>query len=317
MANESSANESFSIGVDIGGTKIAIASVDSQGKMHSHKIYPTQVERGSEAIIKSLAENIREICNEMKVAPEAVGVGLAGQISEKSGIVHFAPNLNWTQVHFGELLQNELQLPVKLINDVRAATWAEWKYGAGMGQNDLVCLFIGTGIGGGIVSDGRLLTGSSNCAGELGHMTIALNGLRCTCGNLGCLEAFAGGWAVARQAQESTKDNQFLLRLSEGQKINARHIVEAALQGDPLSNQILNLATDALIAGCTTIVNGLNPSRLIIGGGFGHAIPGLLPRLQEGVRLSALIAAQTALEIIPAQLKNDAGVIGAANYARS
>jgi glucokinase len=136
-------------------------------------------------------------------SPPVGGSGSAGQIDPEHGMVRFAPNLGWHNVPFQSDLAGALGLPVVVTNDVRAATWGEWLHGAGKGCNDLVCLFIGTGIGGGVVSGGKMLSGCSNTAGEVGHMIINLHGPPCSCGSRGCFEALAGGWAIARQAREA------------------------------------------------------------------------------------------------------------------
>lgn len=307
--------DNAAIGVDIGGTKVAVACVDRSGRILESRKFPTQ--REPQLLIETLVKTIKE----MSQSPSKVGVGLAGQIVEKTGVVTFAPNLGWRDLPFQTLLQEALKVPVVIMNDVRAATWGEWKHGAGSGLNDLVCLFIGTGIGGGVVTGGELMRGASNCAGELGHMTIQIKGPLCTCGNHGCLEALAGGWALAMHAQlavqTETRQGERLLELCGGQveNISARTIVEASLQGDPLSQQIVERAIEALTASCVGIVNAFNPARLILGGGLGSALPQLVERIQEGVQRSSLTAAKESLTIVQSQLKNEAGMVGAASYA--
>ena len=171
-------------------------------------------------------------------------------------------------------MSKALGVPTVVINDVRAATWAEWKYGAGKGVKDLVCIMIGTGIGGGIVNDGKLFIGSSNSAGELGHFPIQLNGPKCTCGNFGCLEALAAGWALAKHAKEAIRQNPneetAIRELVNGnlEAITAREVIQAALQGDPLGVRIVEKAMEAIVAGCVGYVNALNPERLILAGGL-------------------------------------------------
>lgn len=277
-----------SIGIDIGGTKVAVGAVDEAGKIVAQNTFPTLFDP------QKLADAIATTISEFSLQPKEVGVGLAGQILE--GVVSFAPNLHWNNVPFQQLLHQRLQLPVSLLNDVRAATWGEWIHGAGHGVNDLVCLFIGTGIGGGIVSGGQMLTGAANCAGELGHMTVLMNGPLCHCGNRGCLEALASGWALAAQA-----------------KVDTHQLLAAT---DSASQQLVNQAIEALIAGSTAIVNALNPSLLILGGGLGHALPHLVERVEAGLQKTTLPTTRNSLKLVYAQLKNSAGLIGAASYAR-
>lgn len=304
------------IGVDVGGTKIALASVDAEGKMHFVKKYPTQAERGSAFVIDALIASLEDNIQQSGSQPSAIGIGIPGQVEEKSGTVLLAPNLDWHQVPFKAILEQHFQIPIFITNDVRAATWGEWRHGAGKGQQDIVCLFIGTGIGGGIISGGKMLTGANNSAGEWGHTRVSLDGPLCSCGSKGCLESFAGGWALARQARENP--SLLLLKLcgQDVTKMDAHHIIDAANQGDPFSIHLVERALEALTASCISIVNALNPSLLILGGGLGEALPHLIEKVKEGIASSALPAARAACRVVPAQLKNDAGIIGAASLAR-
>jgi glucokinase len=312
----------WAIGIDLGGSKIEVALVNSSGFLHDRLRVPTQPKQGYQAILKRITETIHQLCDKNGDAlPSAIGIGIPGQISRSTGIVYYAPNLNWHQVKLEEDLSSMLHKHVRICNDVRAATWGEWLYGAGQNCNDLVCIFIGTGIGGGIVSDGRLLAGCNNTAGEIGHMTIDLHGPECHCGNKGCFEAVAGGWAVARDAQEMVKSDmksgKILLAIADSEinKITAKTVSEAASKNDPLATIIIDNLADALIAGATALVNAFAPCRLILGGGIMEGIPQLLERIEKGVNKYALKAATKNLEVLPAKLHNDSGVIGAAAFA--
>jgi glucokinase len=201
--------EKAAIGVDLGGTKVEVAYVDRAGRIRRRLQQPTDVQGGPERIMAQIAgmgHKLRQ--EEAELIPVGVGVGVAGQITADTGVVRFSPNLNWQEVPLKDNLKAVLGLPVVVTNDVRAATWGEWLHGAGRAVEDLICLFIGTGIGGGVVSGGRVLSGASNTAGELGHITIDLHGPACTCGNRGCLEALAGGWAMARRARQAMADSE-------------------------------------------------------------------------------------------------------------
>jgi glucokinase len=206
-------------------------------------------------------------------------------------------------------------------NDVRAATWGEWLHGAGHGCDDLLCLFVGTGVGGGVVSGGRMLSGCNNTAGEVGHITVDMQGPPCTCGNRGCLEALAGGWAITRLARDSVAADpdggRLLLEMAGGliEEINVATVARAVRGGDPLARHLIDRAADALIAGATTLINAFNPCRLILGGGVINGMPELIGRIDKGVRSQALAAACSSLLILPAGLRTDAGVIGAAALA--
>jgi hypothetical protein len=159
--------ETWAIGVDLGGTKVQVAVVDAGGKILQRLKQPTQVETGPDRIMVAIAGMVRQLQDRGPQTPPAgVGVGIAGQINAATGVVRFAPNLNWREMPFRDQLQTALNLPVVVTNDVRAATWGEWRHGAGQGADDLICLFIGTGIGGGVVSGGRMLEGCTNTAGN-------------------------------------------------------------------------------------------------------------------------------------------------------
>ena len=312
----------WAIGIDLGGTKIEVALVNSSGLLHDRLHVDTDSQHRYKTILKQITEAIHQLCDKNGDAvPSAVGIGLPGQIGRSSGIVHYAPNLNWREVYLENDLSKMLGKHVRICNDVRAATWGEWLYEAGKSCNDIVCIFIGTGIGGGIVSDGRMLTGCNNTAGEIGHMTIDLHGPECHCGNTGCFEALAGGWAIERDAQEMVKadmkSGKILLTIAgnEINKITAKTVSEAAGKHDPLAKKIIDNLADALIAGATAIVNAYGPSRIIFGGGIMEGMPGLLKKIEKGVNKYALKAATEDLKVLPAKLHNDSGVIGAAAFA--
>ncbi len=314
-------NKTWAVGVDLGGTKVEVARVDSAGRLHQRLRRPTNVKEGPEAVKKEIVNMVRELQKLAGSAPIGVGIGLAGQIDPHEGVVIFAPNLSWHDVPFQSDLKRALGLPVVITNDVRAVAWGEWLHGAGEGCNDLVCLFVGTGIGGGIVSGGRMLNGCSNTAGELGHMTIDLNGPPCTCGQRGCLEALAGGWAIEKIAQEAValepSEGALLMELAKGAPggVTAKTVSEGVHAGDLLSLRLIERVTQVLIAGCASIINAFNPCRLILGGGVIEGLPQLVGQVDQGVRKRALPAALKSLQVLRAKLGSDAGVVGAAALA--
>jgi glucokinase len=311
----------WAIGVDLGGTKIEIAQVYASGRLDRRTRLATDVEDGPRAIENQIITSVRELQQSAASKPVGVGVGVAGQIEPDKGEVRFSPNLDWRDVPLQSDLSEGLDLPVAVTNDVRAITWGEWLHGAGRGCDDLVCLFVGTGIGGGIVSGGQVLAGCSNTAGELGHITVDLHGPSCHCGNRGCLEALAGGWAIARRAQEAIVADAFagapLLEMAGGQleTVTAAIVAEAAHAAVPLAQKIVDEVTEALIAGSVGLVNAFNPCRLVLGGGVIDGLPELVERIEHGVHQRALDAATASLRVLPAQLNGDAGVIGAAALA--
>ncbi len=211
-------------------------------------------------------------------------------------------------------------MPVVVTNDVRAAAYGEWKFGAGKGIDDLVVLFVGTGIGGGVVSEGRLLHGCTNTLGELGHMTLIQNGRKCRCPNHGCLEAYAGGWAIAKRAQEAVsrepEKGKTLLELAGGvEKITAATVSLALRSGDPMARSLFTETGEYLGAGVVSTVNAFNPCLLVLGGGVIEGMPDLIKIVDSHTRKHALKPGLQRLRIEKASLGADAGVIGAAVYA--
>ncbi len=250
-----------------------------------------------------------------------MGIGVAGQVDAAAGSMLFAPDLGWRDVPLRAELERTLRLPVVVVNDVRAATFGEWAHGAGKGVNNLVCLFVGTGIGGGVVSGGQLLEACCNMAGELGHMTIVAGGRPCHCPNRGCLEAYVGGWAVAERAQEAIrvdpKSGRALVALAGSlEKITTAIIAQAYREGDSFARHLIDETGRYLVAGVVGIVNALNPSVLILGGGVIEGLSELIQVLNADVRSRALGAAVEHLRIVKSTLGDNAGVIGAAALAR-
>ena len=196
-------------------------------------------------MITQVREAVRGLMADQSGRPVGMGIGVAGQVRPTDGLVRFAPNLDWHDVALQKILCEDLDMPVRVINDVKAATLGEWRNGAGRGCDDLICVFVGTGVGGGVISGGRLISGSSGTAGEVGHITVGLHGPLCTCGNQGCLESLAGGWAIARQAQQAAathpRAGAELIELAGGriEAIDARAVIHAYRNGNPLAERLI------------------------------------------------------------------------------
>ncbi len=314
--------ESLTVGVDLGGTKVEVSLIAPDGTVVISSKYPTSVQKGPEHVLASVIFGIETCFQETGKKADIIGIGVAGQIDRESGTVRFSPNLDWHDIPLQTIIEEALHLPVVVHNDVRAATWAEWKYGAGRDTGDLVCLFVGTGVGGGIVSGGQLLEGCSNTAGEIGHMTIVAGGRSCHCRNSGCLEAYAGGWAIAQRAQEAVvsdpeRGRKLVELAGNTTQISAETVTRAYYEGDPLASQIITETAHYLSAGITGFVNMLNPCMVILGGGVITGLPEYIPMLDDNVRRNALPATVEKLRIVPASLGNKAGTIGAAMLART
>ncbi len=311
-------NQQWAIGVDLGGTKVRAANISEQGVVQDSVRIETHADQGADYVIEQLLKACRDLIAKAKTPPVGVGIGVAGQVSKESGVVTYAPNLEWQQIPLKERLEKELHLPVLVLNDVRAATWGEWLYGSAKGCKDFVCLFIGTGVGSGIVSGGKMLEGDNNAAGEIGHTTIDRHGPRCRCGNIGCLEVFAGGWSIADRIRRELKEDPNLSpNLLEHvhddiDQLSARDIIEFAAKGDPYCQSIVADLTDALICGAVNIANTFNPEKIIFGGGIMEGLPHLIEEIRKGVLERALKATSKQLKLLPPTFVHDAPVIGAA-----
>lgn len=306
-------------GVDLGGTKIQAAVVDEDGRaVASHRL-GTDVEGGPSKAVEDIVRCIRACVPDLSDIA-AVGVGVAGQVDTTTGMVHSAPNLKWTDFPFGDRLEQALGVPVVVENDVRAITWGVWQHGEGRGIDDLIVLFVGTGVGGGIVTGGQLITGDRGVAGELGHMTVVAGGRLCSCGNRGCLEAYAGGWAIAERARDAIEVDPVagrgLLELAGSGEVTGRDVSEAANAGDPLAVELLAETGRYLGAAVVGLVNVFNPRRIVLGGGVIEGIPSLVVAVESAIRTHAIPIAAERLELRRSKLGAQAGVIGSASLAR-
>ncbi len=315
---ETGKSESLAIGIDLGGTKVEVGLVDSMGKILSESRYPTNSSQGSEGIINDIVKAVKDLQVDMRAL--AIGVGAAGQV-DLNGVMRAAPNLPFQDEPLQMRLEEELEIPVVVTNDVRAAAYGEWKYGSGRGVNDLVVIFVGTGIGGGVVSGGQLLEGCTNNAGELGHSTLIADGRKCRCPNYGCLEAYAGGWAIAERAQKavlsSPEDGKALKSAAGGVDIiTAETVNHAYREGDLLAKRLVEETGHYLGSGIVGIINAFNPCLLILGGGVIEGLPELIGMVDDEVRSRALKPGLEGLKIVKAALGGKAGVIGAAGLAR-
>jgi len=313
-------NDPLTLGVDLGGTKLNVALVDATGRILSAHKSPIHPEKEPERVIADILTGIDRCLSKTGQKAEALGIGVAAQVDQK-GVVRGSQNLGWRNVPLKKKLEKQLGLPVAVTNDVNAATWGEWRYGSGRGVDDLAVLFVGTGIGGGIITGGNLLAGCTNSGGELGHITIVYDGRKCHCPNRGCLEAYAGGWAIAERAQEAVrtapKEGQHLLSLAGSvEKITAATVSRAYHEGDLLARRLVEDTGRYLAAGVVSIVNVFNPCVLVLGGGVIEGIPELIQMVKEFTRNRALEAAVKELKIVKAALGGDAGVIGAAALAQ-
>lgn len=309
------------IGVDIGGTKIAAGVVDDDGRVLAQLRRETDPERPGE-IERTVVQLVREL--QIDWAVGAVGVAAAGFVSDDRATVLFAPNIAWRDYPLRARLAPFLDVPVVVENDANAAGWAEFRFGAGRSVSDMVLLTVGTGLGGAIVVDSALLRGAHGVAAEIGHIRMVPDGHMCGCGHPGCWEQYASGRALTRQARAAAvaypERATALLALAGGEtkKIKGPHVTQAAQAGDPLAVELLAELGGWLGSGIADLVAVLDPAVVVIGGGVASAGDLLLDPTREAFE-SALSARGHRPEprIAIAEMRNDAGIVGAADLARS
>jgi len=303
------------LGIDLGGTKTFLGQVEEKGEIGRNLTFPTEPKRGYQATLDALIGKCREFILSCKSEPQSVGIGVAGQVDAKTGMVSFAPNLFWKNVPFKSDLEKALSLPVTVLNDVQAATWGE-AYFFHKETSSLLGIFIGTGIGGGFIYRNKLLLGSSGSFGEVGHMAILPNGPLCLCGRPGCLEAIAGGHGLEREAKRRASEAPILLSLvkQDPSQITTSLLFEAYKKKDPLAIELIDRAVCCLSSALATLINLLNPEVIVLGGG---AMRGYLPffqKIEERAKAMALPMPAKKVEITLAKIAQNSAAIGAAVY---
>ncbi|MCZ4098911.1 ROK family glucokinase [Streptomyces sp. SID13666] len=309
----------LTIGVDIGGTKIAAGVVDEDGSILETCKVPTPAT--PEAVVDAIADAVRTVSTGHEV--DAVGIGAAGYVDDKRATVLFAPNINWRHEALKDKVEQRVGLSVIVENDANAAAWGEYKFGAGQGHDDVVCITLGTGLGGGIIIGGKLHRGRFGVAGEFGHVRMVPDGLLCGCGSQGCWEQYASGRALVRYAKQraaATPENaELLLSLGDGNPdtIEGKHISEAARGGDPVAIDSFRELARWAGAGLADLASLFDPSAFIVGGGVSDEGELVLDPIRKSFR-RWLVGGQYRphAQVLAAQLGGKAGLVGAADLAR-
>ncbi|HEY0752486.1 MAG TPA: ROK family protein [Ktedonobacteraceae bacterium] len=320
--------KTYALGIDLGGTKVLASLVDvTSGEVVASVRKRTKAEKGQDFISKRTVELAQEVLSEAELTNGAdivaIGVGAAGQIDRQSGTILDAPNLGVHNLNLGELLGQQFNKPVSIGNDVEVASIGELYYGAGQGYKNFVCVFIGTGIGGGIVRDGQMYTGLTGTAGEIGHVPIEAGGRICGCGNRGCLEAYASRTAITKaimaeihHGRKSVLADEAELQLTQGEPIIRSGLLASAIkQHDALTIEIVTEAADYLGYGLGTVINFYNPECVILGGGVIEAIDLLFERASSRALTIALSQPAAKTKIMRTRLGDFSGVVGAACLA--
>lgn len=309
-------SEQVYVGIDVGGTTIKIGLCNSQGELLQTYEGPTGTEEGSEVVLENIAIYARKVVELSPYSWEQVagcGVGFPGFMDIPNGIVKFAANLRWENVHARDILAEKLQKPIQINNDANIAALGEAWAGAGKDVRNLVMFTLGTGVGGGIIIDGRIYEGYNGMAGELGHIQIVpdLEAIGCGCGQTGCLETVSSATGIIRMAADAIERKE-KTSLALHEQITAKDVLDAAREGDEVAIRIVKRAAYYLGRTMAMLAVVLNPERYVIGGGVSKAGDILFDPIREVFAKYAPPNMQEGVDIIPAVLGNDAGVVGAA-----
>ena len=308
----------YYVGIDVGGTSLKAGLVSEEGKIVCRADCPTRVQDGHEAVVSDMAHLALEVIEKHGVSLDdvkCVGIGLPGILDPRTGRVPFCTNLGWHDVPVIELMRKVIDKPIYVDNDATVATLAENVAGVSAGCKSSVFLTLGTGVGGGVVIDGRVYSGAHGVGSELGHMITVAGGEMCTCGNRGCWERYASATALIRMGREAAEKHPEST-LNGAEKITARTVIDAARAGDAAACEAFDLYTEHLAVGMVNIINFIDPEVIAVGGGVSGAGEFLLKPVREKLAKKIFYKAMPYARVELATLGNDAGIIGAAMLGR-
>ena len=309
----------YYIGLDVGGTTFKAGVVTEDGRIVHKDAMPTGIERPYQEIIADMAALCKKVAADAGIEMSeirSIGVGVPGLFDNKTGMIPFCTNLGWHDIPFVAEMKKHLDTPVYGDNDATVAGLAESVAGVSAGIKDSVFLTLGTGVGGGIIIDGKPYSGAHGCGSEIGHMMIKMGGELCTCGNYGCFERYASATAIIREARKAIVEypESSMLAACGGdpEKLNAKIVIDAARAGDEAAKAVFGGYVQALAVGIINIINMLDPEVIVLGGGVSAAGEFLLNAVREAVKPMVFFKTMPYARIELAQLGNDAGIIGAA-----
>jgi glucokinase len=315
----------YVIGMDLGGTKILGAAVDRKDRIVAEAKTKTKPEDGPDAVIERIARTARQAARRAKlgwVDVGGIGIGAPGPMDPTTGVVYNPPNLpGWDEIALGPRLSEALGVPVNVENDVNLGTLGEYALGAGQGTADMVGIFVGTGVGGGLILDGKLRSGFRHAAGEVGHMIVLADGPVCGCGRRGCLESVASRTAIERDIQlglAAGRESRISELMGDGGRLTSGVLAQAMRQGDPLVTEIMGRAQWYLGLLTASVVNLVDPEMVVFGGGVVEALGDefLAPIRVTARQYYIQQAGADRVGIVAAKLGDHAGVLGAAVLAR-
>lgn len=309
-------SENIYIGVDLGGTAIKVGICSEEGKLLQTYEGPTEADKGAETLIDNIERYVRHIVEQSQFDWEQVkgiGAGVAGFTNVREGIILLAPNVGLRDFHIRKILEDRLGKPIMIDNDANVAALGEAWGGAGAGIDNCVCYTLGTGVGGGIIINGKIYQGFSGLAGELGHISVVpdLEAIQCGCGKMGCLETVSSATGIIRMGKDAVARGE-RTSLSLVEQITAKDVFDAAKAGDEVSIRIVNRAAYYIGKSLAAVALVLNPELVIIGGGVSKAGDILFDEIRSVFAELTPEPTQAGLRIVPAVLGNDAGIVGAA-----
>jgi glucokinase len=307
-------NEMY-IGIDLGGTNIKGGLVTSAGQILEEKNVPTEVSGGVEHVLSRMAGVIRYLMQSAgKIPVKGAGIGFPGQLSVTKGMYFAGPNFpGWNNVPVVFELEKRVGIPVAIDNDANLAALGEYAFGGGKGVSDMVLVTLGTGVGGGIILNGKLYHGVTDAAGEIGHASIHMDGWKCACGRSGCLEAYVGTRGILRRLKESLDTGaKSVLTEKPYETITPKDIGMAAAEGDAVSIRVLKETGEILGFGLANLANILNVEKIVVGGGIANAGDPLLKPAEASLHRESLPVVSQACRLVRAELGNKAGLVGAA-----
>jgi len=307
----------YSIGIDIGGTNITVALVTKKGKIVRKDKFPTRPKEGKTKTVNRVLKALDGIMKRLQSnSIEGIGIGVAGDIDQKRGIVRFSPNLFWKNVPIVRLIKKKFNLRVVVDNDANAAAWGAYILEAGRKAKNLLCVTLGTGVGGGLILNGKIYHGASGSAGEIGHMTLNAQGERCRCGNYGCLETYIGSSYIVKKAvTEIRKGEKSLIKKMVGgnlKSVTSETIQVAALKGDKLARRIWKEAGEYLGIALSGVINLLNPEVIVFGGGMAKAGELIFKPMKAEIGKRTFRTPFEKVKFACTKFGEDLGVIGAA-----
>lgn len=314
MSLRSNKQKKYLVGLEFGGTNIKAALFDNKPRIIQQEFQPTHAQLGVESVLKRIKKIIHNLIDKENIlSNHLMGIGIAspGPLDTKKGIIFNSPNLpGWKRVPLKNVIKREFNVPVILENDTNAIALGEYWMGNGKGVDHLICITIGTGVGGGIILNGQIWHGRDDLGGEIGHMIIEKDGLECNCGNKGCLEAYISATGIIKRTIQALNKGRVSSLSKKRNKLTSELIFNEAKKGDKLSLEIVHETAEYLGIGLANLVNILNPEIIILGGGVSRSGEILFKPTLKELKKRAFLRGVEHLKVLPSKLGNQAGILG-------